>query len=150
MHPTKTVRRNTYSALEYDQSQFIRVVQCVAKVLPEFCAAHQADAIVVRGTSGVSMAFGLRMVLDFPTVVARKQGEASHSGFLDGVGGDMHVARYVFLDDFSCTGDTVRGVTVDMAPAVCAAVLAYRYAGPDKLPKLQNWIQLPCPYYEFG
>lgn len=127
----KFVHSCSYSALGLEQHRFKGLCEVLAEQVPMIMSKHDADTIVVRGTSGVSVAFGMRMLMGIRTVVARKAGEASHAGMLALLGEQNgHVERYVILDDFQSSGRTVKGIVEDMRPGICAAVIEYRGLRP--------------------
>ncbi len=72
-----------------------------------------ADTIVVQGTSGVSIGFAALMLHDFPLVMVRKPDENSHGSPVEGPRGHK-VKRYIILDDFVDTGDTVRRIAAKL------------------------------------
>lgn len=134
---------NSYSAVGFSRKRFARVCEQLACTLPDMIARYNADAVVVRGTSGYSVAFGVAIFDEegkIPFVVARKKGEGSHGSALEGVGRGVLVdmRRYLFLDDLVATGSTVRTLAEDMdefakrrssAPPCLAAVLKYESGG---------------------
>jgi len=127
MHSTH-IYTTTYSALGLNPERFRILVQKLAECLPKLMEKTGAEAVAVRGTSGYSVAFAMRMLCDIPFIIARKAGEASHgesiSMFHDK--GDCRVSKYLFLDDCIATGATFAGVHADLSPANCVAILAYQ------------------------
>ncbi len=93
-----------------------------------------ADTIVVQGTSGVSIGFAALMLHDFPLVMVRKPDENSHGSPVEGPRGHK-VKRYIILDDFVDTGETVRRIVAKLnlladnegaARPECVGVLCYK------------------------
>jgi len=66
------------------------------------------DSIVIRGMSGASIGFPVTMKTKIPLVVSRKHTENSHGAMLESDG--VHVNRYIILDDFIDSGDTIRSI----------------------------------------
>lgn len=124
MHSTY-ICTTTYSALGLNPERFRILVQKLAECLPELMEKTGAEAVAVRGTSGYSVAFAMRMLCDIPFIIARKPGEASHgssiSMFHDRRSRD--VSKYLFLDDCIDTGTTFKGIHADLAPADCVGIL---------------------------
>jgi hypothetical protein len=129
---------SSYSALGLGQADFVKVCHRVASELPGFMRSVDATHAVVRGSSGLSVAFGLRMLSDLRIVVARKPGENSHGDAVSAVGSsseDLH--RYVILDDFVSSGSTVAGIVRDLDGAQCVGLFLYNGAGnPACFPKV--------------
>lgn len=117
-----------YSALGLNSANFRQLVHKLAVDVPELARKLRADAIVVRGTSGISVAFGMRMLTDFPFIVARKPGESHHSYdqlSLIQDGNSWTVEKYVILDDVICSGDTVNGIIRDLGERKCLGTITY-------------------------
>lgn len=93
-----------------------------------------ADTVVVQGTSGVSVGFAALMLHDFPLVMVRKPDENSHGSPVEGP--QYHkVKRYIILDDFVDSGETVRRIAAKLnlladnsgvARPECVGVLCYK------------------------
>lgn len=117
----------SYSALGANPADFRTLIRRLSEDLPTIIQMTGAEAVAVRGTSGYSVAFAMRMVSDIPFIVARKHGENSHGPqlamFNDGRGAD--ISRYIVLDDLVCTGKTFFLLTEDLAPAVCVGLVEY-------------------------
>lgn len=123
------VYTSTYSCIGYSNREFRLCAQRVHADLSGIMLETEADAVVVRGGSGVVMGSALLMLGDIPLVVARKRGECSHGEQIEIVGGQSRrVCRYIILDDFVSSGETVRGIKDDMGGARCVGVVQYRYA----------------------
>lgn len=85
------------------------------------------DAIACRGVSGMLIAPIVAMRLNKTLIVVRK-GEPTHSTYA--VEGDHGAQRYIILDDFIDSGDTIReiGASVHNAnpSAKCVGFIAYK------------------------
>lgn len=66
------------------------------------------DGFVVTGVSGIVMGSILSRILRKDLVVVRKDKDGSHSSF--SVENYKTSRKYIFLDDFTCTGKTFRRV----------------------------------------
>lgn len=121
---------NDYSCMGYPPERLRACVKALARDLPGIMARYNADAVVVRGGSGVVFGGALLMVSDIKVIVARKPGEQSHSTAIEVCGGgSLTVHRYIVLDDFVSSGGTVKGIMDDMGQqAECVGVIEYRYA----------------------
>lgn len=127
-----------YSALGLNSAHYRQLVHKLAVDVPELARKLGAEAVVVRGTSGISVAFGMRMVTDFPFIVARKPDESHHSHdqlSLVRDGNSWTVGKYLILDDVICSGDTVNGIIKDLGERECMGVIEYNgLMGNYKLP----------------
>lgn len=64
------------------------------------------DAIFCRGVSGITIASAVSYRLKCGLIVVRKDDEKSHANYqVEGISHDY--SRILFLDDFTCTGDTL-------------------------------------------
>jgi adenine/guanine phosphoribosyltransferase-like PRPP-binding protein len=86
------------------------------------------DAIACRGVSGLLIAPIVAMRLNKALIVVRKSTSDSHSCYL--VEGDHGAKRYLILDDFIDSGDTVRATIERIyeanSEARCAGFIAYK------------------------
>ena len=101
--------------------------------------AHTFDSIVCCGTSGLLVAPQIAEILDKHIVVVRKDQKCYSDFFVEGVAPN----RYIIVDDFICTGNTIRYITdsisEDSPSSRCYGVYCYmgeecNYRGlPDEL-----------------
>jgi hypoxanthine phosphoribosyltransferase len=72
------------------------------------------DTVVVRGVSGLMFGSMLAYVMRKGVVVIRKKGESTHSSkIVEGAMPDPH-ERWLIVDDFLCTGETIRTIIMEM------------------------------------
>ena len=90
---------------------------------------HNFDAIAFRGLSGALVAPIVALEMEKTLLAVRKKGDSNHSGRV--VEGDYGARRYIILDDFQATGDTVRAIRTAIASAVpsaeCIGLYEYYY-----------------------
>lgn len=67
--------------------------------------------IAVTGKSGIAMAFAMSMIGDVNIVTIRKTNETSHGSKIEGFGA---LGKYIVLDDFVDSGQTVRRVVNEL------------------------------------
>jgi adenine/guanine phosphoribosyltransferase-like PRPP-binding protein len=141
-----------YSAVGLHADAFRKKVNQLAIDLPIFMAHCRADAVVVTGTSGMSVAFALRMITDIPTMILRKPGEDSHSSDRCAMGlKSIDINRYIILDDFTDSGSTINRIT----DRVCARLvgLFFYSRGSDRMfvtgPENSRWA-VPTASGEYG
>lgn len=108
-----TIRGNGYSQLQFDHCTLRATARRLAETLPALLLQYDAQAVVVTGKSGMSVAFATMTLADIPLIVVRKRGENSHGEMIEGVLG-VEVRRYIILDDFVSSGATVRTVVRDI------------------------------------
>src|SRR5690349_1091614 len=98
-----------------------KVIERHAQVFEErVMKRHGVDTIVVRGGSGLTVGAAIRMLLpDLNMLIIKKPGEKSHSG--TGPVGTIG-ERWVFFDDFICTGATFAAVYDAVAKVTTEAV----------------------------
>ena len=118
----------SYSAVGMSADAFRTKVRQISEDLPVFMKAVKADAVVVSGSSGLSVAFALRMLVNIPTIMLRRGGEGAHSGKWSAVShGAITTQRYVILDDFTESGETVNRIIEDMKGANLAGLFFYAH-----------------------
>ena len=123
-----------YSDVQFNTARLRVKAHEIAAILPEMMYKLGADAVAVTGKSGLSLAFATLMLIDFPLIVVRKRGENSHGNPIEGTR-SVDVRKYIILDDFVSSGDTVKTMVdsidemVDSAmnvmPLRCVGVLQY-------------------------
>lgn len=91
-------------------------------------SAVEFDAIAFRGMSGALIAPPVADLLGKHLIMVRKPGDQRHSSRL--VEGEDAITRYIIIDDFIRTGDTVRQVVKAVwenhtKDAECVGVLVY-------------------------
>ena len=118
----------SYSAVGMSADAFRTKVRQISEDLPVFMEAVKADTVVVSGSSGMSVAFALRMLVDIPIIMLRKNGEGAHSDKLSAARDTAITAqRYVILDDFTESGNTVDRIIRDMSGASLVGLFFYAH-----------------------
>lgn len=122
--------RTTYSAAGLPGPAFRTMCRHMAPLLVGALYKSGADAVAVRGTSGLSVAYGVLAFADVPFLVMKKSGESSHSGKITLAGGcedtnSIRLQSYIILDDLISSGNTVRGMISDLPNAECKGILLY-------------------------
>jgi len=112
------------------------IIKSVCQLRP---MAHTFDSIVCCGTSGLLVAPQIAEILDKHIIVVRKDQKCYSEFLVEGVAPD----RYIIIDDFICTGDTVRYImdciSEDSPSSRCYGVYCYMgedcsyYGCPDEL-----------------
>lgn len=115
-----------YGDWKFDGS-IVKRAQRVAADLPEVLSRHDADGVVVQGSSGIFMAAALQMLMPLPVMMVRKPNENAHGSKLEGRPGHTF-RRLVFLDDFVSSGDTLERVREACHSAEIVAVFQHRRA----------------------
>lgn len=137
-----------YCDFNYDAIQLRSKAQLVARVLPDLIEEYAADAVVVTGKSGHSVAFAAMMFADFPLVVVRKETDQSHGIQIEGPVG-LHVHRYLILDDFVASGNTVNRVVNTMgADTECVGIVEYGRLPSSSERMAKTWIDSADKYVE--
>lgn len=88
-----------------------------------------AQAVVVRGLSGLLYAGRIMDQIDIPFIVVRKPNEMSHGAAVQIISGHdgIEVTKYIFLDDLVSSGDTEKAVEVALAEAERVMTVCYQY-----------------------
>jgi hypothetical protein len=123
----ETATSRGYSVVGGGVGKMLEVTDWIKLHIDRIMCDTHADAIVVHGTSGTAVAFGLlAQGWDaFPLVMLRKRGEDSHGVHLEALnrGGRVSFGSYVFIDDFTASGGTVRRVKSDIYANMVGLVL---------------------------
>ncbi len=103
------------------------IVEKAVRILRQY----EFEAIAFRGVSGALIAPLIAMEMGKSLIVVRKSSESAHSRCM--VEGDCAVKRFVIVDDFIDSGDTVRAILNEVdefAPdAKCVGMLHAYYLG---------------------
>lgn len=92
---------------------------------------YNFDTIAFCGVSGAAMAFLIAHAMKLPTLCVRKEDDASHYRRYRNtpLEGNMNTLRYLILDDFISSGNTVNYIidciTKELPRADCVAMLMY-------------------------
>lgn len=90
----------------YYPDRFEKTIKRSVKLLRQFKKTHPFDAIAFSGQSGSAMAYVLGYRFRLPLICVRKKNSNSH--FLGTVEGCYSSKRYLIVDDFIETGNTVK------------------------------------------
>jgi orotate phosphoribosyltransferase len=97
------------------------------------------DTIAVRGISGISIGAILAHQLKKELAIVRKENDSHHTERM--VESPFEVARYVIVDDFTSSGETLyhilRNMQISHPNALCLGYLAYKREGGLKD---MNWV----------
>jgi len=95
----------------------------------ETLSHYDFDAIAFRGLSGALLAPTVAMYMGKTLLAVRKTTDDCHSGRI--VEGDYNARRFVILDDFVSSGETVRRILEDVSKALpnasCLGVCEYMF-----------------------
>jgi hypothetical protein len=128
---------NSYSGSMYDRTLLRARVKSLVQRLPEIMARTNADSIFVTGKSGLGIAFPLLYKMDVKIVTVRKPGEESHGTMFEGID-RFEPKRYLFLDDFVSSGETVERVLTSV----------YKREGKSEFPQMVGIVEWDA--YEGG
>lgn len=114
-----------YSESQFDNKRLLERVAELKIAIPAYMQHFDAQAIAVTGKSGLSLAFATLSHIDFPLIAVRKGGESSHGHNVEGTE-YVEVTRYLILDDFVFSGETVRNIVKAIGPgASCVGVISW-------------------------
>lgn len=133
--------RTDYLGKVYEVKTFVDIVDNTVRVLKKFRKTTPFDAIAFTGTSGAAVAYPLSYRMKLPLLCVRKPTENSHyvSSGNGEIEGYIDTKRYLIIDDFTCSGDTIRRIidviAKDLPSAECAAIALYtREVGDSRMP----------------
>jgi adenine/guanine phosphoribosyltransferase-like PRPP-binding protein len=119
-----TAYTNDYNASGFDHDRYQKLLNVLSVELPKVLSSLNADAVVVSGTSGLSVAYGIwSFSNDIRFVIVRKR--SSHGQKIESLGVPIEIDRYVFLDDFISSGATFKRVREYMKGAKCVGAVLY-------------------------
>lgn len=140
MVTTMNIYPARYSALSLTGQALLDLCHEIKPALLDCMAQLQADSVLVRGNSGLSVAYVLHTIApEIQFVIARKRSEQerSHGQMFEPMAPEsVEVKQCVVLDDLICTGDTVRKLHLDLhdeygqRAAKIVGVLLYNNNGP--------------------
>ncbi len=136
----RTVYVNGYCSNNQIPQAHLMALENVRNLLVRLMPASGANCIAVRGTSGLSMAYGMRM-LDLlknreilPFVMVRKD-DGHHGGPVESLSFNrQEIGAYLILDDFISSGNTINKIIekmeidADDQDVKCAGVVLYDQA----------------------
>lgn len=98
-----------YSSVLYEPDKFHKIVDNTVAKIKEIQKEIEFDAIAFTGTSGAALAYPIQYFTGIPLILVRKDGECSHGQRIESKN-DMKIARYLILDDFTRTGNTINSI----------------------------------------
>lgn len=100
----KKIISTDYLSKIYNVESYMSLMPKAIKEIKAFQKKHAFDAIAFTGTSGSALAYPLSCALGIPLICVRKN-DGNH--FKRSVEGYVNAKRYLIVDDFISTGDTV-------------------------------------------
>lgn len=135
----------------FNGAQFKARVEAVSQRVREL----NPDFVACRGLSGISVASAVSYVTGTPMAVVRKPGENPHSeGLVNGPYGMK--GRYVIIDDFISSGDTVDdimdAINSDSEENKCIGIILYSQYTNSTYNSLHNakYMSAKLPTYGMG
>jgi adenine/guanine phosphoribosyltransferase-like PRPP-binding protein len=116
----------SYSAVSWGHAEINKALPRLKAALKTVMTEHDADGIVVRGTSG--LVFGFPLSKHFRVLHVQKG--SSHGQSVHAIGNisPLHVVRLIFLDDLIDTGGTLKAVQSSLTVEGAEVVAALLYA----------------------
>lgn len=99
--------RSDYLNSIYEIKDFTKKINYIVKELKVIRRKNPFDAIAIRGVSGMAVGFPISLLLKIPLINVRKPG-LSH--YLDEVEGTISSKRYLIIDDFIESGNTINHI----------------------------------------
>lgn len=140
MVTTMNIFPSRYSALSLTGPSLLSLCHEILPALRDCLETLQADSVLVRGNSGLSVAYVLHTIApEIQFVIARKRAEQerSHGHMFEPMAPEsVEVKRCVVLDDLICTGSTIRLLNYDLnteygiSAPIIVGVLLYDKPGP--------------------
>lgn len=127
------IRKHSYSCAGWTPQQWELSLPRILHELRHQIAATGAQAIVVRGSSGLLYAGRILEKIDVPVIMVRKPNELSHGCTVQVISGHEYaeVTKYIFLDDLVASGSTEKAVEAAMVGAKRAMTVCYQSTQKD-------------------
>jgi len=147
---------NGYVSEMKSRENFRTCVRHLAEDIPAVMRTLGAEAIAVRGKSGVAVAHALALLIDIDIAVIRKPGENSHGSLHEGWGMVRNTEHfnYLIIDDFISTGETAQQIIGSMVPHTCVGMVCYQDSASDWVLEVRGSLRdrvgygwNPCPMY---
>lgn len=118
------IKCTSHLTIGLNPEQFAETLHDIVNVLRH----HDFDAIAFRGLSGALFAPTVAMKMSRTLIAVRKKATIHSTRIVEG---DYNARRYVILDDFVSSGDTVRHIVDEICDAIpdarCIGVCEYMY-----------------------
>jgi adenine/guanine phosphoribosyltransferase-like PRPP-binding protein len=101
--------RTSYLRNVYEPEFFKRIPEAV-EIVQRMQKKLEFDAIAFTGISGMSFGFPLSYLLKLPVINIRKDWRDTGSHYRGRIEGTVSSRRYLIVDDFISTGDTVKNI----------------------------------------
>lgn len=94
----------------YQNVDYTKLVNAAIRRTKEIAVKVKFDAIAFTGTSGAAMAYPLSYKLKIPLICVRKD-KSNYQNYSDyDIEGIINAKKYLIVDDFMSSGDTVRRI----------------------------------------
>jgi hypothetical protein len=107
MSSKKLLTNGTYGWAVMGPNRLAGIARATSNKIGMLIKRHNIDALAFCGSSGSALAFYLGIEHKIPMMYIRKQGEQSHSNGHMECNTDREILKYLVVDDFICSGDTV-------------------------------------------
>ncbi len=109
---------------------FKKIVEETIQCLNFVRQKHNADSLAFSGTSGSGIAYIASYALNMPLILVRKPAAQEPSHMFGFVEGNLDSKRYIIVDDFVSSGDTIARIICAIHSGIpnarCAAIHLYR------------------------
>lgn len=116
-----------YLGLVFRPKEFESTVVRAIALGKNIACKYKIDGIAFTGVSGAALGYILGYTLGLPLICVRRQGDGAH--YLGVLEGCVSAKRYMIVDDFISSGDTVRRIMKTIKSncidSQCAAMMMF-------------------------
>jgi len=110
----------------FDNHKYHNLIARSVKTIQQLKDELKFDTIVFMGHSGASVAYPIHYLTGIPIALVRKSNDNCHGYSVEG---EHKIYKYLIVDDFIATGDTIRMITekidYNLGTLECAGVYCY-------------------------
>jgi orotate phosphoribosyltransferase len=117
-----TIFHSGYLSNIFNPDSLVRTVNRTNERLKIFRFRKKFDAIAFSGNSGAGICYPLSYMYKWPIICVRKE-ELSHGCDIEGTRAE--IKKYVIVDDFINSGNTVKRIIDKLLPASCVGIYIY-------------------------
>lgn len=109
--------RTDYLGSVYEVDRFTKLIARVSQQIEKLRKTLPFDALAFTGTSGSAVAYPISAQLKIPLICVRKTEDNNH--YFQAIEGCVGAKRYLIIDDFIESGETVRRIIRTIREDAC-------------------------------
>lgn len=117
------ISHSTYLSSVFNPKILKKTVDKTNDDLLKIKKKYEFDAIAFTGNSGAGICYPLSYMYKWDIICVRKDESNSHGTKIEGAYKDIN--KYIIVDDFICSGSTIKRIKEKLNPLECIGIYTY-------------------------